>query len=148
MLSISIKHPDAEKFIDIKTDTEKVTGANVSVKLIDEFMEAVFNDDDFIQTFPIDLDINTHTAFMEELNEGLIKYDVLYPLQYEGSNEFKGCYAKRTKARKLWDKIVKNAWKSAEPGALFWDTILKESPANAYGKDWEETSTNPCGYLN
>ena len=95
MLSVSIKHPDSEAFIDAKMEEGKVTGANVSVKLDDEFMQAVVDDKKYIQQFPIDSD------------DPII--------------------AKEISARTLWEKIVHNAWKSAEPGVLFWDTIIKES---------------------
>ncbi len=145
MLSVSVKHPDTERFIDVKLEQGKVTGANISVKIDDEFMEAVNKDEDFIQTFPIDLNINTHTPFIEELLNGKIKYGVLYPLEQEGDNGFKGCYAKRIKARDLWNKIIKNAWQSAEPGILFWDRVVSESPADVYADlGFKTVSTNPC----
>ena len=116
MLSVSVKHPDTDKFIDMKLDTTKVTGANVSVKITDEFMESVQNNSEFIQQFPIDS------------NTPLV--------------------TKKINALDLWKKITYGAWKSAEPGVLFWDTVLKESPARGYGAEWEETGTNPCGCLN
>ena len=115
MLSISIKHPDAEDFIDAKLESGKVTGANISIKLDDGFMEAVKNNSTYIQQFPIDSDSPLIT--------------------------------KEVNAKKLWNKITTNAWKSAEPGILFWDTILRESPAGVYGEDWKEKSTNPCGEI-
>lgn len=111
MLSTSIKHPDANKFIDLKLDTTKVTGANVSVRITDEFMEAVKNDRKFTQQFPVDSETPIMTKDINALD--------------------------------LWKKITYGAWKSAEPGVLFWDTILKESPARGYGAEWEEKSTNP-----
>lgn len=111
MLSTSIKHPDADKFIDLKLDTSKVTGANVSVKITDEFMEAVKNNKKFVQQFPVNSDSPILTKEVDALS--------------------------------LWKKITYGAWKSAEPGVLFWDTILKESPARGYGAEWEEQSTNP-----
>jgi len=147
MLSTDVRHPDTEKFIDAKLETGKVTGANISVKITDKFMEAVNKNEDFIQTFPIDLDINNHTAFTESLLNGEIEYDKLYDLQYKQDNEYKGCYAKRIKARKLWNKIIFNAWKSAEPGVLFWDKVTSESPADSYGNNWKSISCNPCGEL-
>ena len=147
MLSIDIKHPDAELFIDKKTQQGKVTGANISVKISDEFMEAVKNDSDYIQIFPIDLDINNHTGFIESLYNNEIEYDKLYDLSYKNDNEYKGCYAKRIKAKTLWNKIIHNAWKSAEPGIMFWDTMIRESPADCYGNDWKSVSCNPCGEI-
>lgn len=116
MLSISIKHPDSESFIDAKMDSTKVTGANVSVKMTDEFMRAVMDDTDFVQQYPI--------------------------------NSTTPKYTKTIKARDLWSKIVHNAWKSAEPGILFWDTVIKESVPDAYADlGFETISTNPCGEI-
>lgn len=116
MLTVSVKHPDAENFIDAKMDTTKVTGANVSVKITDEFMRAVVSDSDFVQQFPL-----------------------------EGDNPL---YSKTIRARDLWNKIVHNAWKSAEPGILFWDTIIKESVPDCYADlGFKTVSTNPCGEI-
>ncbi len=116
MLSISIKHPDAEQFIDAKLTAGKVTGANVSVKITDEFMSAVKEGKMFQQQYPIDSD--------------------------------KPLYEKSIDARKLWQKIVKNAWKSAEPGMLFWDTIINESVPDCYADlGYKTVSTNPCGEI-
>src|SRR6056297_1573018 len=112
MLSVSVKHPDSESFINAKLEEGKVTGANVSVKIQDEFMKAVEAGTNYTQSYPVNSD--------------------------------KPIYKKEIDAGKLWGKIVKNAWKSAEPGILFWDTITKESPADSYGDDWETISTNPC----
>lgn len=116
MLSVSVKHPDAESFIDAKMDGTKVTGANVSVKLTNDFMTAVKEDKKFPQQYPID------------------------------SNE--PTYQTETNAKKLWDKIVHNAWKSAEPGILFWDTVINESVADCYADlGFKTVSTNPCGEI-
>ena len=116
MLSVSIKHPDSEAFIDAKMTEGKVTGANVSVKIDDEFMKAVVEDKDYVQQFPIDSS-NPETT-------------------------------KTIKARELWEKIVHNAWKSAEPGVLFWDTILRESIPDCYADlGFRTVSTNPCGEI-
>lgn len=116
MLSVSIKHPDAEAFIDAKMTEGKVTGANISVKLDDAFMEAATTDQTYIQQFPIDSD---------------------QPL-----------YHKEIQAKALWEKIVHNAWKSAEPGVLFWDTILRESVPDCYADlGFRTVSTNPCGEI-
>jgi ribonucleoside-diphosphate reductase alpha chain len=136
MLSVDVKHPDTGKFIDIKLKPGKVTGANISVRVSDEFMEAVKNDWDYIQCFPIDLDSDGAISNGHDFQE----YDKLYNLK-------DGRYAKKIKARKLWIKIVENAHKSAEPGVLFWDIITNESVASCYGEDWEEKSTNPCGEI-
>lgn len=116
MLSISIKHPDSEAFIDAKMTEGKVTGANVSVKIDDAFMQAVVEDKPYLQQFPID------------------------------AKEPK--VTKEVSPRKLWEKIVHNAWKSAEPGVLFWDTILRESIPDCYAdKGFRTVSTNPCGEI-
>lgn len=116
MLSISIKHPDADAFIDAKTEKGKVTGANVSVKVTDDFMKAVIEDRKFIQQFPID--------------------------------SLKPKVTKEINAKELWNKVIHNAWKSAEPGVLFWDTIIKESIPDCYDDlGYETVSTNPCGEI-
>ncbi len=116
MLSVSIKHPDSEAFIDAKMVEGKVTGANVSVKIDDAFMEAATNDKTYVQQFPI---VSDHPKMTKEIN-----------------------------AKALWEKIVHNAWKSAEPGVLFWDTILKESIPDCYADlGFRTMSTNPCGEI-
>lgn len=116
MLSVSIKHPDSENFIDAKLEQGKVTGANVSVKLQDDFMKAVESDTPYIQQYPIDSKSPTYT---KEIN-----------------------------ATDLWKKIVYNAWKSAEPGILFWDNIIKESIPDCYADlGYRTVSTNPCGEI-
>ncbi len=116
MISLSVRHPDAEKFIDAKVDTGKVTGANISIKLDDEFMQAAINGDSYRQQFPVD----SATPSVES--------DI--------------------DAKQLWDKIIHNAWKSAEPGVLFWDTIIRESVADCYSDlGFKTVSTNPCGEI-
>ena len=116
MLSLSIKHPDAENFIDAKLDTNKVTGANVSIKIDDEFMRAAIDGRTYTQQFPI--------------------------------NSENPKYVKHIDARKLWSKIIHNAWKSAEPGVLFWDTIIRESVPDCYAdQGFTTVSTNPCGEI-
>jgi len=116
MLSLSIKHPDAERFIDAKVDTGKVTGANVSIKIDDAFMRAALDGTKYHQQFPIASD--------------------------------KPKYEQDIDARKLWNKIIHNAWKSAEPGVLFWDTIIRESIPDCYADEGFVTvSTNPCGEI-
>lgn len=116
MLSLSIKHPDSEAFIDAKTDLDKITGANISVRITDDFMQAVQNNTDFTQQYPID---DETPLFKQTID-----------------------------ARKLWQKIVHNAWQSAEPGILFWDTIIKESIADCYSDlGFKTLSTNPCGEI-
>ncbi len=116
MLSVSIKHPDSEAFIDAKMTEGKITGANVSVKIDDEFMRCATEDREYVQQFPIDSATPQVT--------------------------------KDISARKLWEKIVHNAWKSAEPGVLFWDTIIRESIPDCYADlGFRTVSTNPCGEI-
>ena len=116
MLSVSVKHPDCEDFIDAKMNEGKVTGANVSVRINDEFMKAVRDGKTYEQKYPID---SSHPT-----------------------------YTKETDAVKLWEKIVFNAWKSAEPGILFWDTIIRESVPDCYADlGYKTISTNPCGEI-
>ena len=116
MLSVSINHPDSESFIDAKMTEGKVTGANISVKIDDEFMNAVIEERDYIQKYPVYSD--------------------------EPKN------VKQISAVKLWNKIVYNAWKSAEPGILFWDTIIRESVPDCYADlGYRTVSTNPCGEI-
>lgn len=116
MLTISIKHPDAERFIDAKMDGTKVTGANVSVKVTDEFMKAMIEGKSFIQQFPID---SPDPMVTREID-----------------------------ARSLWKKIIHNAWASAEPGVIFWDTVIRESVPDCYADlGFRTVSTNPCGEI-
>ena len=116
MLSISIKHPDAEHFIDAKLEQGKITGANISVKITDEFMQCVMEGKPFVQQYPIDSD---------------------NPI-----------VSKEIDARALWNKIISNAWSSAEPGVLFWDTIIRESVPDCYADyGYRTVSTNPCGEI-
>jgi ribonucleoside-diphosphate reductase alpha chain len=116
MLSISIKHPDSGKFIDAKLESGKVTGANVSVKITDEFMRAVEEKKVFRQQYPINSD---NPKFINDID-----------------------------ANRLWNKIIHNAWKSAEPGVLFWDTVIRESVPDCYADlGFATVSTNPCGEI-
>ena len=116
MLSVSIKHPDSEAFIDAKMSEGKITGANVSVRIDDEFMKAAVNGEKYLQKYPI---------------------DAAEPL-----------YKKEVDASAIWAKIIHNAWKSAEPGVLFWDTIIKESVPDCYADlGFKTISTNPCGEI-
>ena len=116
MLSISIKHPDAEDFIDAKLDRGKITGANISVRINDEFVQAAVENETYVQKYPIESDTPSVT---KEIN-----------------------------ALSLWKKIVYNAWNSAEPGILFWDTIIRESVPDCYADlGYKTVSTNPCGEI-
>ena len=116
MLSVSVKHPDSEAFIDAKMEQGKVTGANVSVKMHDDFMQAAIEGKMYTQQYPIDSNAPVYT--------------------------------KEVDAAKLWKKVIHNAWKSAEPGVLFWDTITKESVPDCYADlGYKTVSTNPCGEI-
>lgn len=116
MLSVSVKHPDSESFIDAKMETGKITGANVSVKIDDDFMRAVTENKPYEQQYPIE--------------------------------SKKPWFKQETDASALWKKIVHNAWKSAEPGVLFWDTIIRESVPDCYADlGYKTVSTNPCGEI-
>ncbi len=116
MLSVSVKHPDSESFIDAKLEQGKVTGANVSVKIDDEFMQSVISETNYVQQYPVDSDDPVVTKDID--------------------------------ASALWKKIVHNAWKSAEPGVLFWDTIIRESVPDCYADlGFRTVSTNPCGEI-
>ena len=116
MLTLSIKHPDSEAFIDAKTTPGKITGANVSIRIDDDFMQSAINKTPYKLQFPIDAD--------------------------------KPEYSKEIDASGLWKKIIHNAWQSAEPGVLFWDTIARESVADCYADlGFKTISTNPCGEI-
>lgn len=116
MLSVSINHPDAEDFIDAKLEAGKITGANVSVRIDDEFMRAVKNNSTYVQKYPV---FSSKPISWREIEAG-----------------------------RLWEKIIHNAWKSAEPGILFWDTIIRESLPDCYADlGYKTVSTNPCGEI-
>ncbi len=116
MMSISINHPDSEDFIDSKMEQGRITNANVSVRISDEFMKAVKEGKPFVQKYPVDSE--------------------------------KPLYTKEIDAKRLWNKIIHNAWQSAEPGVLFWDTITRESIPDCYADlGFKTLSTNPCGEI-
>jgi ribonucleoside-diphosphate reductase alpha chain len=116
MLTVSIKHPDAEDFIDAKLEQGKVTGANVSVRIDNDFMKAAIKGEAYTQQYPVDA---RNPKFTKEVD-----------------------------AAKIWEKIIYNAWKSAEPGVLFWDTVINESVADCYADlGYKTISTNPCGEI-
>lgn len=144
MLSVSIDHPDSEKFIDKKMVPGAVTGANVSIKISKRFMDAEKASLPFFQTFPINVDIHEILNVAPEyLHIATEKYE--FNKLYAGP-EINGrkTYFKKVDPKSIWKKLCHNAWKSAEPGILFWDQIIKESPCAFYGPAWEEKGTNPC----
>ncbi len=129
MLSLDIRHPDALVFTNMKKDKVSVTGANISLRITDEFMKAVTSEGDFILRFPIDIPAN---------KESCEKYNTEY-------HSDDGVRVK-IKAQSLWDNIIQNSWASAEPGILFWDTVQNNSIADAY-EFFRTVSTNPCGEI-
>ena len=133
MLSMSINHPDIEEFITKKQDLTKVTGANISVKVTDEFMRAVENDEDYILTFPVD------SRLTPEDVQGYTEYNKLYHNPYDST------LFKRVKARELWNTLMHCAWNTAEPGIMFEDA-MHNSPDSIY-EDFKMVSTNPCGEI-
>jgi len=146
MLCVSIHHPDAEKFIDKKMTPGAVTGANVSLKISKEFMECEKTGKPFIQTFPVDTKIEDICPLGYRKSEldyyiNNLEFDKLYPGK---TIDGQRTYFKKVDPKKIWKKLCHNAWKSAEPGILFWDQIINESPCRFYGVEWEEKGTNPC----
>jgi ribonucleoside-diphosphate reductase alpha chain len=131
MITMHIDHPDILNFITKKDDLTKVTGANISVKVTDKFMEAVERDEDYYLCWPI-------RDKKPEIRENL-PYNSLHILE-------DGSHVRRVRAKEIWDTIIKQAHKNAEPGVLFWDNVIRESPADAYSKyGFTTKGTNPCG---
>ena len=144
MLSIDIRHPDALAFIEKKQDLTKVTGANVSVQIPDEFMEAVKNDEQFTLRWPIDADINWELT--NKANNVDYEYDKLYPMIYGNSpldSHARTGYMKIVKAKELWDKLIHCAWNTAEPGIMFQTRHHNYSPDGVY-PSFKGSCTNPC----
>lgn len=143
----NINHPDIEEFIEKKQDLTKVTGANVSVQITDDFMRAVENDEDYILKWPVDACINEHyTEIANDCFMNKCEYGKLYKMCYTEtvfSSMMKQGYMKRVRAKDIWDKIIHCAWNTAEPGVLFRDRHLNMSPDGIYDK-YKGVSTNPC----
>lgn len=131
MISMSSKHPDIDEFIKVKQDLTKITGANISVKFDDEFMEAVLNDSYYIQRFPIELNTNDININDLPLNKKV----------YDGEK----CY-KKVKAKEIWKEFVTCSWKTAEPGIMYEDKHLNYSPDSVY-EQYKGITTNPCGEI-
>lgn len=132
MLSMDVRHPDILEFIKCKQDLTKVTGANISVRLNDEFMEAVEKDEDYILRFPCTMEI-------KQIHLDALEYEPLDKLVIIGGN---WGYVKRIRARELWGELVKSAHNTAEPGILFWDNMINYSPDGVYD-EYRAISTNP-----
>lgn len=140
MLTMDIRHPDSDEFRDLKTNKTAITGANISIKFTDKFMESVELNKPFLQSFPVDIEpLEDEDIVLEESEEGVLNsaFD-----KYNGDFTFKKVDAKR-----FWDKFIDNNYNFAEPGALFWDRVIQDSLAGCYGEEWREVSTNPCGEL-
>ena len=134
MISIDINHPDVMDFIEIKRDLTQVTGANISIKLNDAFMEMVERNEDYILRFPCDLPLDKFTNFSTT------------PLVLNELTEFPEGYVKRIKAKEYWNEINKSAHNVAEPGLMFWDNMVNYSPDGAYPQ-FKQITTNPCSEI-
>jgi ribonucleoside-diphosphate reductase alpha chain len=159
MISIDINHPDVLDFIKIKRDLSQVTGANISIKLNDEFMKAVENDEDYFLRFPCDIDFNQEYVdgltrengvgfddreFPKIYNK-LLSVEDLHHWELHGE-EKEYCKVKRIKAKEYWDEIIKSAHNVAEPGLMFWDNMVNYSPDGAYPQ-FRQITTNPCSEI-
>lgn len=150
MLSIDINHPDSPDFITVKQNLTKVTGANVSVRLNSEFMNAAQNDEDYLLRWPCDFDVSRLSV------DQIDKYTPYNQLEFvewmddevdeDGFNKIHRAYVKKVRAKELWESIIHCAWSSAEPGILFWDNIINNDPASVYPR-FKAVSTNPCGEI-
>lgn len=138
MISMNANHPDVEEFIEKKQDLTKVTGANVSVQVTDEFMKAVEEDKDYLLRWPVDAFNDPYNVMPQDYEE----YNKLYSIK---TNNHKG-YVKKVKAKEIWDKIIHCTWNTAEPGVIFKDRMVNFSPDGCYTK-YRGVSTNPCGEI-
>ena len=136
MISLDIRHPDSPEFAIAKRDLTKITGANVSLKVSKDFMDAVEQDEDYLLRWPVDkvFDQEYPTTF---------EYNKLTTVKHADGTS---TYVKRVKAKELWDTIIESNWQSAEPGILFWDNIIDYDPASVY-PEYRAISTNPCGEI-
>ena len=137
MLSLSVSHPDVLEFIEKKQDLTKVTGANISVRVNDEFMKAVENNEDYILRYPVNQDLS---YFSKDYLD--VEYNKLVYLE-DHKHDNKVFYIRKIRAKELWDKLCECAWKTAEPGVLFWDNIMNTSPDGKY-PGLKPVGTNPC----
>lgn len=137
MLSMSINHPDIEEFITKKQDLAKVTGANISVKVTDEFMQAVEKDEDYILRFPVD----------ESVPQGLMIEEMPYnELWFFSDDDHPNSFFKKVRARELWNTLMHCAWNTAEPGIMFEGVMHNYSPDGVY-PNFKMVGTNPCGEI-
>ncbi len=142
MISVDINHPDVPEFVDVKTDLEKVTSANISVRVSNEFMRAVENNEDYFLRFPCDLDYPTLNKYVDLTDESEFEYNKLYKI-HDSKNSEENVYIKRINAKELFDRLCENNWNYAEPGILYWDRI---SNYNLLDNDdsFEYAGVNPC----
>lgn len=142
MISIDINHPDVPEFVDVKTDLEKVTSANISVRVSNEFMRAVENNEDYFLRFPCDLDYPTLNKYADLTDVTEFEYNKLYKI-HDSKNSEENIYIKRINAKELFDRLCTNNWNYAEPGILYWDRI---SNHNLLDNDdsFEYAGVNPC----
>lgn len=138
MLAMNINHPDIEEFIEKKQDLTKVTGANVSVQVTDEFMKAVEGNKDYLLRWPVDAFNDPFNVMPQDYEE----YNKLYSIK---TNNHKG-YVKKVKAKEIWNKIIHCTWNTAEPGVIFKDRMVNFSPDGCYQK-YRGVATNPCGEI-
>lgn len=148
MLSMSINHPDIEEFITKKQDLAKVTGANISVKVTDEFMQAVMEDKDYILRYPVDFTIPSDVTFDIPYNQVIDFEGMEQEVRYysDGSKTRKPTYLKKVRARELWNTLMHCAWNTAEPGIMFEGAMHNYSPDGVY-PDFKMVGTNPCGEI-
>lgn len=148
MLSMSINHPDIEEFITKKQDLTKVTGANISVKVTDEFMQAVMEDKDYILRYPVDFTIPSDVTFDIPYNQVIDFEGMEQEVKYhsDGSRTRKPTYLKKVRARELWNTLMHCAWNTAEPGIMFEGAMHNYSPDGVY-PDFKMVGTNPCGEI-
>lgn len=142
MISVDINHPDVPDFVDVKTDLEKVTSANISVRVSNEFMRAVENNEDYFLRFPCNLDYPTLNKYADLTNESEFEYNKLYKI-HDSKNSEENVYIKRINAKELFDRLCENNWNYAEPGILYWDRISNYNLLNN-DDNFEYAGVNPC----
>jgi ribonucleoside-diphosphate reductase alpha chain len=140
MLLLSVKHPDIFKWINIKEDRTKVTGANISVMFSDEFMYAVEADEDFVCTFPVDADI----SMFKDLEDSITQYNNVVTIQF--GKDGPPIKAMKVRAKEIWSQFSQMAWSNAEPGAAYIDRVQNYSPDGVYQR-FKPTKCNPCGEI-
>jgi ribonucleoside-diphosphate reductase alpha chain len=142
MISVDINHPDVPEFVDVKTDLEKVTSANISVRVSNEFMRAVENNEDYFLRFPCNLDYPTLNKYVDLTDESEFEYNKLYKI-HDSKNSEENVYIKRINAKELFDRLCENNWNYAEPGILYWDRISNYNLLNN-DDNFEYAGVNPC----